>query len=172
LVLPVPQNKLPSRSRLFVLAIVIAALAACNNRSVNAAQQKLDQMRSNQARIAQCEPLFDYPIDGNIRESFPQKLAIGGAGEILWNGTPIDIVTLDKYLRQTQERMPYEKVLLNIYPKTSYEKLDEIYSVILKSGFCDRSELRSPTTDRMLSPGEKLKNAAKNPPYHTPPVAR
>ncbi len=93
--------------------------------------------------IAECEPLFDYPRDNVIRESFPQKLAIGEDGEIIWNGTPIDTTTFLKYLHQTRARMPYEKLLLSISPKASYDELDRVYRVILNSGFCDKHEHRS-----------------------------
>lgn len=58
------------------------------------------------------------------------KISINAAGQIFWNGTPVDKATLENYL-QASVRMPVEPELqFQPDPQARYETVDEVLAAI------------------------------------------
>src|SRR3954465_6446778 len=57
------------------------------------------------------------------------KVVITPQGQVLWNGNPIDLVTLRQYLDLTQQMNPVPELHLQPEPTARYELVDEILAV-------------------------------------------
>ena len=68
------------------------------------------------------------------------KVVITAAGQILWNGTPVNQVTLRQYLDLTQTMNPVPELHLQPEPNAHYNLVDEVLAVtkhahVSKMGF-------------------------------------
>ena len=57
------------------------------------------------------------------------KVVITPQGQVLWNGTPIDLVTLRQYLDLTQQMNPIPELHLQPDPNARYELVDQVLAV-------------------------------------------
>ena len=57
------------------------------------------------------------------------KIVITGAGAVLWNGMPVDLLTLRQYLDQTTNMTPTPELHLQPEPNARYELVDEVLAV-------------------------------------------
>ena len=76
------------------------------------------------------------------------KVVINPDGQILWNGTPVDLVTLRQYLDLTQTMNPVPELHLQPDPKASYELVDKVLAVtkraqVEKMGFVGNEQYSS-----------------------------
>ncbi|CAN5341807.1 biopolymer transporter ExbD [soil metagenome] len=78
-------------------------------------------------------PTNSPPID-NVVDSVKNKLTTDAAGQILWNGSPIAIVTLRQYLDQTKRMAPEPELQFEPNPQTRYVVIDNVLAVIKRSG--------------------------------------
>ncbi|HEX7820530.1 MAG TPA: biopolymer transporter ExbD [Sphingobium sp.] len=74
-------------------------------------------------------PPVDNPVD-----SVKNKLGTDAAGQILWNGSPINVVTLRQYLDQTKRMTPEPELQFEPDPQTRYLVIDNVLAVIKRSG--------------------------------------
>jgi biopolymer transport protein ExbD len=68
------------------------------------------------------------------------EVAITNTGQILWNGTPVDLVTLRQYLDQSQTLNPVPELHLRPASDARYEVVDAVLAVtkranVTKMGF-------------------------------------
>jgi biopolymer transport protein ExbD len=57
------------------------------------------------------------------------KVVITTAGQVLWNGTPVELVTLRQYLDLTQQMNPIPELHLQPEPTARYELVDQVLAV-------------------------------------------
>ena len=57
------------------------------------------------------------------------KVVITTTGQVLWNGAPVDLVTLRQYLDLTQQMNPIPELHLQPEPTARYELVDEVLAV-------------------------------------------
>jgi biopolymer transport protein ExbD len=57
------------------------------------------------------------------------KVVITPAGQVLWNGNPVDLVTLRQYLDLTQQMNPIPELHLQPDPQARYVLVDEVLAV-------------------------------------------
>jgi biopolymer transport protein ExbD len=57
------------------------------------------------------------------------KVVITPDGQVLWNGAPIDLVTLRQYLDLTQQMNPIPELHLQPDPNARYELVDQVLAV-------------------------------------------
>ena len=57
------------------------------------------------------------------------KVVITTAGQVLWNGSPVDLITLRQYLDLTQQMNPIPELHLQPEPTARYELVDEVLAV-------------------------------------------
>ncbi|HVL79042.1 MAG TPA: biopolymer transporter ExbD [Sphingomicrobium sp.] len=57
------------------------------------------------------------------------KIVVTGAGEILWNGTPVNQQQLRLYLDQTQQMNPTPELHLQPEPTARYELVDQVLAI-------------------------------------------
>jgi biopolymer transport protein ExbD len=57
------------------------------------------------------------------------EVAITNTGRVLWNGTPVDLVTLRNYLDQSQTLDPIPELQLRPAPGARYEVVDSVLAV-------------------------------------------
>jgi len=57
------------------------------------------------------------------------KVVITTAGQVLWNGAPVDLVTLRQYLDLTQQMNPIPELHLQPEPTARYELVDQVLAV-------------------------------------------
>jgi biopolymer transport protein ExbD len=77
---------------------------------------------------------LDLPIDQADQPPPPidpvkNKVVITGAGQVLWNGDPINLVTLRQYLDQTQQMTPIPELHLQPEPMARYLLVDQVLAV-------------------------------------------
>jgi biopolymer transport protein ExbD len=77
---------------------------------------------------------LDLPQDQQNQQPPPidpvkNKVVITPANQVLWNGTPVDLVTLRQYLDLTQQMNPIPELHLQPDPYARYEKVDEVLAV-------------------------------------------
>lgn len=81
---------------------------------------------------------IDLPSNSNDQanniDPVKNKLSTDAAGTILWNGSPIDIVTLRQYLDQTKKMNPEPELQFEPDPQTRYVVIDNMLAVIKRSG--------------------------------------
>lgn len=68
------------------------------------------------------------------------EVSIVNTGQILWNGTPVDLLTLRQYLDQTQTMNPIPELHIRPAPDARYEVVDSVLAVtkranVTKMGF-------------------------------------
>ncbi len=72
----------------------------------------------------QQKPLID-PVVNN--------LSVDVAGTILWNATPVDMVTLKDYLARTKEMSPEPELHIQPDPNSRYVTTDEVLAAVKRS---------------------------------------
>ncbi|MEA3036266.1 MAG: biopolymer transport protein ExbD [Sphingomonadales bacterium] len=77
---------------------------------------------------------LDLPQDQPNQQPPPvdpvkNKVVITPAGQVLWNGNPIDLLTLRQYLDQTQQMNPIPELHLQPDPNARYVLVDEVLAV-------------------------------------------
>ncbi|HMG48871.1 MAG TPA: biopolymer transporter ExbD [Allosphingosinicella sp.] len=77
---------------------------------------------------------LDLPQDQQNRTPPPidpvkNKVVITPQGQVLWNGTPVDLVTLRQYLDLTTTMNPVPELHLQPDPQARYELVDEVLAV-------------------------------------------
>lgn len=74
------------------------------------------------------------PDNQNVIDPVKNKLTTDAAGTILWNGSPIDVVTLRQYLDQTKRMNPEPELQFEPDAQTRYVVIDNVLAVIKRSG--------------------------------------
>jgi len=77
---------------------------------------------------------LDLPQDQQNRTPPPidpvkNKVVITPQGQVLWNGTPVDLTTLRQYLDLTTTLNPVPELHLQPDPQARYELVDEVLAV-------------------------------------------
>ncbi|HST35058.1 MAG TPA: biopolymer transporter ExbD [Allosphingosinicella sp.] len=62
-------------------------------------------------------------------EPVKNKIFIQPDGAVLWNGSPVDLVTLRQYLQITTQMRPVPELHLEPHPNARYELVDEVLAV-------------------------------------------
>ena len=62
------------------------------------------------------------------------KITIDPQGNMFWNGSPIDLLTMRQYLDQSLQMKPEPELHFQPDPQARYEVVDEALSVIKRSG--------------------------------------
>ena len=57
------------------------------------------------------------------------KIVVTGAGQVLWNGAPVELTTLRQYLDITTTMTPTPELHLQPEPNARYELVDEVLAV-------------------------------------------
>ncbi|MEA3004283.1 MAG: biopolymer transport protein ExbD [Sphingomonadales bacterium] len=57
------------------------------------------------------------------------KVVITTAGQVLWNGAPVDLITLRQYLDLTQQMNPIPELHLQPEPMARYDLVDQVLAV-------------------------------------------
>nr|WP_294849451.1 biopolymer transporter ExbD [uncultured Sphingomonas sp.] len=82
--------------------------------------------------------------DGNpppqVIDPVKNKVVVTAAGQVLWNGAPVNLVQLRQYLDQTQQMDPVPELHLQPEANARYEMVDEVLAVtkqakVTKMGF-------------------------------------
>jgi biopolymer transport protein ExbD len=61
------------------------------------------------------------------------KIAIDQAGTVMWNGAPVDLVTLRQYLDLPTTIRPTPELHIQPHPEARYEQVDEVLAVIKRA---------------------------------------
>jgi len=77
---------------------------------------------------------LDLPVDSQQNNPPPidpvkNKIVVTRTHQILWNGTPVDEVTLRQYLDQTTTLTPVPELHLQPEPDARYELVDQVLAV-------------------------------------------
>jgi biopolymer transport protein ExbD len=77
---------------------------------------------------------LDLPVDQPNQTPPPvdpvkNKIVISQAGQVTWNGVPVDMVTLRQYLDITTTMDPVPELHLQPEPNARYEVVDEVLAV-------------------------------------------
>jgi biopolymer transport protein ExbD len=78
---------------------------------------------------------LDLPVNDNKNNPPPpvlptkNKVVVAANGQVLWNGTPVDLVTLRQYLDLTQTMNPVPELHLQPEPQARYELVDKVLAV-------------------------------------------
>jgi biopolymer transport protein ExbD len=88
---------------------------------------------------------LDLPVNDPNQVAPPidpvkNKIVVTAAGQILWNGAPLDLVQLRLYLDRTQQMNPVPELHLQPEPDARYELVDQVLVVtkqanVTKMGF-------------------------------------
>jgi biopolymer transport protein ExbD len=62
------------------------------------------------------------------------RLAIDASGVIMWNGSPVDMVTMRQYLDQTTRMVPEPELEFQPDERTRYVIVDQVLAEIKRSG--------------------------------------
>ena len=73
------------------------------------------------------------PPTDSVVDPIKNKLTTDARGQIFWNGTPIDLVTLRQYLEQTRRMTPEPELQFEPDAQTRYEIIDTMLAVIKRS---------------------------------------
>ena len=81
---------------------------------------------------------LDLPIDDPNAVAPPvdpvkNKIVIEPTGVVLWNGTPVDPVTLRQYLDITTTMTPTPELHLQPHPDARYEDVDEVLAITTRA---------------------------------------
>ena len=80
-------------------------------------------------------PNAGYPMPQNQQNTPPpvdpvkNKVVVTAAGQTLWNGAPVDLVTLRQYLDLTQQMNPVPELHLQPEANARYELVDQVLAV-------------------------------------------
>lgn len=77
---------------------------------------------------------LDLPVDSQTNTPPPvdpvkNKIVIEPTGAILWNGAPVDEVTLRQYLDLTTTMNPVPELHLQPHPDARYEVVDQVLAI-------------------------------------------
>ena len=77
---------------------------------------------------------LDLPVDSQNQPRPPidpvkNKIVIEPNGAVLWNGTPVDHVTLRQFLDITTTMTPTPELHLQPHPEARYEDVDEVLAI-------------------------------------------
>jgi biopolymer transport protein ExbD len=77
---------------------------------------------------------LDLPVDDGTNTPPPidpvkNKIVIEPTGTILWNGTPVDPLTLRQYLDITTTMTPTPELHLQPHPEARYEVVDQVLAI-------------------------------------------
>jgi biopolymer transport protein ExbD len=76
---------------------------------------------------------LDLPVDSNAPpppvEPTKNKVVITQSGQVLWNGTQVDMQQLRQYLEVSQQMNPIPELHLQPEPNARYELVDEVLAV-------------------------------------------
>ena len=94
---------------------------------------------------------IDLPQPNNnqqVIDSQKNKVIITKDQQILWNGAPVDDVTLSQYLDQTTAMSPEPELHFQPDPDAPYSKVDEVLAIIkranvTKLGFVGNEQYRA-----------------------------
>jgi len=81
---------------------------------------------------------IDLPVNDPTNTPPPvdperNKIVVDRAGAVLWNGTPVDLVTLRQYLDLTTTIRPTPELHIQPDPEARYEVVDEVLAVIKRA---------------------------------------
>ncbi len=81
---------------------------------------------------------IDLPVDQPNQTPPPvdpvkNKIVINTQGQILWNGTPVDPVTLRQYLDITTTMTPTPELHLQPEPNARYELVDQVLAIVKRA---------------------------------------
>ncbi len=79
-------------------------------------------------------PTNSPPKDLQVVDPVKNKLTTDAAGQILWNGSPISVITLRQYLDQTKRMTPEPELQFEPDAQTRYLVIDNVLAVIKRSG--------------------------------------
>ncbi|WP_414901987.1 ExbD/TolR family protein [Sphingomonas flavalba] len=82
---------------------------------------------------------IDLPANSDQKNPPPvepdkNQLSIDARGVVLWNGSPIDLVTLRQYLDRTKVMTPEPELHIQPDPQARYEVVDRVLAVVKRSG--------------------------------------
>ncbi|WP_136161107.1 ExbD/TolR family protein [Sphingomonas flavalba] len=82
---------------------------------------------------------IDLPANSDQKNPPPvepdkNQLSIDPRGVVLWNGSPIDLVTLRQYLDRTKVMTPEPELHIQPDPQARYEVVDRVLAVVKRSG--------------------------------------
>jgi biopolymer transport protein ExbD len=77
---------------------------------------------------------LDLPVDSPNNTPPPidpvkNKIVIEPTGTVLWNGLPVDDLTLRQYLDLSQQITPIPELHLQPHPQARYERVDEVLAI-------------------------------------------
>ncbi len=77
---------------------------------------------------------LDLPVDQGDQTPPPidpvkNKIVVEETGTVLWNGAPVDAVTLRQYLDITTTMTPTPELHLQPHPEARYEVVDEVLAI-------------------------------------------
>lgn len=77
---------------------------------------------------------LDLPQDDGSNNPPPvdpikNKIVVSQAGEVLWNGAPVNLVQLRQFLDISQQMVPVPELHLQPEPEARYELVDEVLAV-------------------------------------------
>jgi biopolymer transport protein ExbD len=76
---------------------------------------------------------LDLPQNNNPTpppvEPLKNKVVITAAGQVLWNGQPVDLITLRQYLDLSQQMNPIPELHLQPEPTARYDVVDHVLAV-------------------------------------------
>jgi len=76
---------------------------------------------------------LDLPQNNNPTpppvEPLKNKVVITAAGAVLWNGAPVDLITLRQYLDLSQQMNPIPELHLQPEPTARYDVVDHVLAV-------------------------------------------
>ena len=76
------------------------------------------------------------PSNQQVQPIDPEKnkVSVDPTGIVLWNGVPVDLVTLQQYLERTTQINPEPELHFQPDPAARYDKVDAVLAVIKRSG--------------------------------------
>ena len=78
---------------------------------------------------------LDSPSDGPPPQQMPTKneVAVTSANQVLWNGTPVNMVRLRQYLDQSQTLYPIPELHIRPAQDARYETVDEVLAQVKRA---------------------------------------
>jgi biopolymer transport protein ExbD len=79
-------------------------------------------------------PVSNQPQTPPPVDPVKNTLVVDAGGVTQWNGTPVDLTTLQQYLEQTKAMNPEPELHFQPDAAAKYEKVDTVLAVIKRSG--------------------------------------
>jgi biopolymer transport protein ExbD len=81
---------------------------------------------------------IDLPVNDQSQPPPPvdpvrNKIAVDQNNAVLWNGAPVDLLTLRQFLDQTTTIRPTPELHIQPHPEARYEVVDEVLAVIKRA---------------------------------------